>query len=276
MRLTLGLCILTLCACGDSSPQDLTVTHASGTFWITHAMSFGGPEVVVRGRFTDQGFDVPPGEPEQYADVPLDTCTFAEVTVTPDTRPPATFLDAGAEITLDGPGGPMIVDRGEILLEPWYVAYLPASVYTPGATYTLSIPGGADVGASEVAWTAPSALDVTVPPFNEGDATVEVDRAQDLALAWSSPGSADHVVVRLGQSAGSTTRSLLCRFADDGAATLPAAQLAAFTATPMNSEIPDGVIDIIKYTTRAFPVPGTDDPGYVVFQTGRLDWARFL
>lgn len=94
-----------------------------------------------------------------------------------------------------------------------------------GAAYDLVVYGGDMFEDSDVAGAVvtPTALVVTAPDLTGFD--FPLDRTRDLELAWE-PGDADHerVVVRLWDRDGVM---LTAHAADDGAYTIPAAELAA-------------------------------------------------
>lgn len=112
-------------------------------------------------------------------------------------RPPV-LLDAGAQLTLNGPNASNIaVPRGQdkAYSKTLYsgMAGIPGVPGIPGlggnpviaaGTYTLAGTGGSEVGAFQATITVPTPLDWT-----NANSITEVNRSQSLPLSWSGGGS---------------------------------------------------------------------------------------
>jgi hypothetical protein len=134
---------------------------------------------------------------------PVGTCTVTRVTASQDDltygRQPAVALDAGAQLTLNGPGASNVaVPRGQgnfylkELVAPG--GGLPGIPGIPGGsggasaiaagTYNLTGPGGTDIGAFNTSVTVPTPLDWT-----NKNSISNIDRSQNLNVTWTGGGS---------------------------------------------------------------------------------------
>lgn len=189
--------------------------------------------------FTNQGFDLGLEVIEQLAD---DTCIDFnnDIVLSPD----VVFLDAGATITISGPAG-------DLSLAPFsqeffiYTAGGDASLFTRGAGYTVTVPGGEGVDAFTTNITATSDLTLNSP--DPGAASVILDKSQPLTVAWTSTGGVDPIYVTLTQdnfSTEETIANVVCKFVDDGTASVPANFLTPLQASSNISL--DTVINVAK------------------------------
>lgn len=99
-----------------------------------------------------------------------------------------------------------------------------------GATYDLIAFGGEGGGdvILHAAVTAPSALTVSAPDV--ATSLAPLDRGRDLALAWEASGEAgDRVIIRVIDIYGQV---LVAHATDDGAFTIPAAEIGKLAAGP--------------------------------------------
>jgi hypothetical protein len=141
-----------------------------------------------------------------------------------------TFLNAGATLTSTGPGIPstpllpIAAPTG-----PVYIASVPAGTLVNGGTYTLTGPGGTQVGPFTATATIPTSL--IVPNLSS---LTSINRATPLTVNWTGTGF-DQIVIRIETAVltTATTRlvDLTCAVpAAPGTYTVPAAALAYLPA----------------------------------------------
>ncbi|GAB4355238.1 MAG: hypothetical protein Kow0060_06940 [Methylohalobius crimeensis] len=145
-----------------------------------------------------------------------------------------TFLDAGDSLTIAAPGGQTAsVPKEEIDLAQFgslinYRNELPPGVYQDSGTYTFFGPGGPDIGEFSTSLNAPAPLTVTSPDLS---GTGTLNTSDDLPVTWNGNGGQGVVNVFLSTSSTdfttfqTTTKTLHCRFADDGSGVVPASLL---------------------------------------------------
>lgn len=113
----------------------------------------------------------------------------------------------------------------------------------PASRYDLVVYGGADFDDQTVkdAVATPAALTVTAPDAAAFDFPLE--RAQDLEVTWDANGSAgDRVVIRVWDQFG---RQIAVHAADDGAFTVPAAELGKLAPGPVDLTVArEHVVDL--------------------------------
>ncbi len=158
--------------------------------------------------------------------------------------PPAcetSFLDAGPQLTFaSSKAGSVPVPQDANSASLGLLTYrtdLPESFFQSEATYTLSGPGGPDVGPFKTRLRI-APLSVTSPNLLSGTATLNPNAP--LEVRWNGQGGQGDVMVMLtavsinvdpnspGDSS-STTRILRCRFADDGNGTVPGNLISEFS-----------------------------------------------
>jgi uncharacterized protein (TIGR03437 family) len=156
----------------------------------------------------------------------------------------ATKLDAGAQLTLTGPNGTKTltrnatgtysVDLGTSISIPGLT--LPPGVTLPGSgpgyldpgTYTVTGPGGSNVGSFTARVTVPTPLTTNL------DSITTVSRGASLGITWTGGGSNEYVIVsgfsaRTNPTAGAT---FICtERASVGRLTVPAEILLAMPAS---------------------------------------------
>ena len=134
------------------------------------------------------------------------------------------ILDAGDFVDIAGPAGTLslpLVDPQD----PFYEATGPTSDYVSGGAYSATIDGGPDVKSQTLDITAPVDFSLDTPSFGAPLAL----GGTDLAITWTSAaaGGGDVFVAIEQESAGGEDLvDRVCRFADDGAAAIPSAELA--------------------------------------------------
>lgn len=134
------------------------------------------------------------------------------------------FQDAGDTVDLVTAGGTLTL---EALIPGIYINFGggDASLWSMGGTVSLEAPGGGGVSQFSRDFTFSGGMTLTSP---DPAANLDIDRTQDLVLAWTSSGSTDPIFVTIEQydfDADETTFYLSCKFDDDGSATLTPAQL---------------------------------------------------
>ena len=99
-------------------------------------------------------------------------------------NPPITIqgpLDAGAQVTLQGPNGAKNASLSSGQLNATVSAT--GNYLTPGA-YTVSAPGGKDVSTFSASITIPASATLTSPPLDAAS-PVSVTRSNGLTVTWS-------------------------------------------------------------------------------------------
>jgi hypothetical protein len=99
---------------------------------------------------------------------------------------PDVFLDAGAKLTLSGPGLPAgtTVPAVSTSIGPAYSLQLPAGKsFVDGGTYTLGGNGGTQVEGFSAQATLPNSFAVT-----NWDSITSIDRSQPLTITWTGTG----------------------------------------------------------------------------------------
>jgi hypothetical protein len=175
-----------------------------------------------------------------------------------------TSLDAGNTLHLIAPG--LVVRRlDQLVLNNGDLTYasgdLPASNYQAGKLYTVTGAGGPDIGPFSIDAVAPQLMSVTAP--NLASAQAEIDTSQPLTVSWNGNDGIGEVMVVLSASLSlEAPQEVICRFADDGQAQIPAALLARLqTALLQNSpELP--------------AIPGIDIPDSLLSPTISISISR--
>ena len=129
---------------------------------------------------------------------PAGTCIAAN-TVDLGGNPPFTFFaapDAGPSLTVSGPGGSRTLLKQAGPETTRYFTVLGPGDYLTNGAFTISGPGGADVGAFT------TAIDLTAPPVWTNQSSLStVNRANGLTVNWTG-GSPNTEVLLYGSSAG--------------------------------------------------------------------------
>ncbi|MBN2702199.1 MAG: hypothetical protein JXR29_12205 [Methylothermaceae bacterium] len=146
-----------------------------------------------------------------------------------------TFLDAGDPLTITAPDGQtasvpkQVVDLAQFgSLINYRPENGPPGVYQDSGTYTFSGPGGPDIGEFSTSLNAPAPLTVTSPDLS---GTGTLNTSTDLPVTWNGNGGQGVVNLFLSTSSTdfttfqTTTKTLHCRFADDGSGVVPASLL---------------------------------------------------
>lgn len=134
----------------------------------------------------------------------------------------------GARATLAARAFPDVVDLVSGLV--YTTRDVTTSALPTPARYRFVASGSEAIGPTVLEADAPPApLDVRVAGAPLGADPAAIARA-DLTLAWTPGAAADHVYVDLAGTDDPARERVRCAFADDGAATIPAAALPAGTS----------------------------------------------
>ena len=164
-----------------------------------------------------------------------------------------TNLDAGDGLTLTGPTGILDINRTPVLGTLFYTANVAdGSFFAADASFQLSGPGGPDVGAFDVALTAPGRV---LSPTLDWLSTV--DRNTDLNVDWTSEGGGA-VFIELTQGFGEGKVSWVCRFNDDSQGTFPFATLQHF-------DVGAADLQVYRFNSDWFDAQGLDAPVQTIF-----------
>jgi uncharacterized protein (TIGR03437 family) len=188
-----------------------------------------------------------------------------------------TPLDAGASLSIDGPGGKQSIAStstgiysavlGGVPLDMILTA-TPTPAYFSAGAYTLSGSGGSAVGSFSAQLTVP-----TDPTTNASSFTT-IDRTKDLTVTWSGAAPGDFVAISgtasvsagLGPIATSPGDAFLCIAPSSaGTFTVPSFVLEALPSTA--SEFADSYLLVGTQTPAVkFSASGLDD-GYVTYRS---------
>ena len=187
-----------------------------------------------------------------------------------------TGLDAGAAITVNGPNGSKQMTKSTQIAGTYSATFSGTGQppYLGAGSYTISGPGGADVGAFQASLTAGASLNWT----NQSSITT-VNRSQDLNITWTGGGTG--LVTINGDSVSGTGNAaiggvFICSApATAGQFTVPAAVLLALPVSSTQSvggvSIPSGFLFVGSSTTSSFTASGIDQ-GFASYtdSTGKL------
>jgi hypothetical protein len=176
-----------------------------------------------------------------------------------DPSAPDSFLDAGANIPVSGPGLTAGAVLGKLALPqgPIYNLTPAAGTLALGGTYTLNGTGGTQVGPFTIAATLPSSFAVT-----NWDTITAVNRASPLTINWAGSGF-DLVIIHVQglTSANSTNDNVAVSCAVQGSLgtyTIPSAALALLPATSVGllsvtvGAAGGGTVSAVSSTSQSF------------------------
>lgn len=170
----------------------------------------------------------------------------------------AVSLDAGPAITVTGPSGTRTIPRQTAGMVVDYSAKpfgasTPGNYYDPGH-YTVTGPGGKDVGAFSASTDVPST------PFvwtNVPDITVPLDRSQDLTITWTGGVPGTQVTVLGGSLVNGVNTGFLCAApVIAGHFTVPSYVL--LNLPPTGSSTAPGQLTVGNRSVSTFSAPGLD------------------
>ncbi len=186
----------------------------------------------------------------QYSAPPLGTCTVLTPPSTSDINPlPVNLLDAGTPLRINGPNGEKQMPRG---MGNAYAAMLGGGLPIPGAPpppplylsagrYTITGPGGANVGAFTANVDLPPALEWT----NRAQITT-VNRSEPLRITWSGGNPSREIGLILGLSTDSNATAagyFICVVPlAPGSFTIPAPILSSLPVSGSQSGISLGTL----------------------------------
>lgn len=181
-----------------------------------------------------------------------------------------TALDAGSAITVNGPNGSKQMTKSTQVAGTYsgtFVSGISQSSYLVPGSYSISGPGGADVGVFQASLTAGASLNWT----NQSSITT-VNRSQDLNITWTGGGTG--LVTIAGTSVAGTGNAAIgavftCTApASLGQFTVPAAVLLALPVSSTESSggisIPTGFLLVGSQTTSSFTASGIDQ-GFAIY-----------
>ncbi len=196
---------------------------------------------------------------QEFAGPYIGPCNVLDETYAAGAKEPTgadAFLDAGASLTISGPGAngpvtPVVSPTG-----PVYINKPSGFALTLGGSYTFSGSGGTQVGPFSVTASMPSSFAVS-----NLNALSSINRSQPLTVNWTGTGF-DEVIIRIQSDILTTTTThavaLTCAVpAAPGTYTIPAAALAYLL--PTNAA---GSIGQFSVTTA------TDNGGIVAAEAG--------
>jgi uncharacterized protein (TIGR03437 family) len=189
----------------------------------------------------------------------------------------AAALDAGPQLSVTGPAGARTIGKApgtNYYSEVWSTGGIPlpgvpsTDYLNPGA-YTVSGPGGADVGPFSVQITIPQLLNWT-----NRDQITAVSRSQPLNITWSG-GNANDLVMILGSSMAATPKVgavfyCLAR-ASAGQFTVPAHIVSALPPSGTEDGVPMGMVGVGSTSGNPARFTATGlDYGYLMYNTNAL------
>jgi len=209
---------------------------------------------------------------------PAGSCTvfqgagdFFETVNAPQGSTVSKALDGGTQFMVTGPNGPRAVSLigtggpiGSFL--PLY--QLPNTLFLSPGPYTVTGPGGADIGAINASLTMPPAF-----AWTNRDQTTNVKRSQPLALNWTG-GASGQTISILGASSDLPTNSSAAFFcvAPVGATsfTIPAEVLSALPASQSAAQKSKAAIFLIGSSDTPFTASGLQTAfGSAVYVLGK-------
>ena len=172
------------------------------------------------------------------------------------------WLDAGASIAVTGPAGNRSLAKTTVGSTVLYSSTLDANgAYLTAGQYTLTGPGGPDVGPFNVHMTLPQRVD-------QKEATRTVNRSAGVTVNWTGGDPTGFVQITGASSAGATPANLAtvvftCTArASDGSFTVPSIVLLALPASTTQSAggvlipIPGNIQRRQLFSTGNFPGGG--------------------
>ena len=187
-----------------------------------------------------------------------------------------TKLNAGAQLTITGPGGTRTIARDS--KTGFYSASLGTAqvipgVPTPGSTlfldpgaYTVTGPGGPDVGTFNARLTVPQPLVTNL------DSIATVSRGSSLAVTWTGGGANEYVYIGgfSGRTSPRATASFTCtERASVGRFTVPSEVLLAMPPSEVSQGAPIGALFVGSFPTNdatRFTATGLD-LGFIVYSS---------
>ena len=170
-------------------------------------------------------------------------------------RAPAAALDAGTQLTVNGPGGQQTspLASGEAALGSYLPLYsFPNQLFLAPGKYAVASKGGADVSAFSTNVTAPGVLNWT-----NRDQITTVPRGQSLILNWS--GAANQVsIVGVSSDLPTNSGAIFVCTAPPGATsfTVPAEVLSALPAARTVPLASKSVIYLVSSNVTTFTATG--------------------
>ncbi|HSR09504.1 MAG TPA: hypothetical protein VLM42_20395 [Bryobacteraceae bacterium] len=254
----------------QSGPPIIAGTGSAGA--ITFAGFSVGKLNMTSGSFPASGTtDIIGGQFASYStaewNLPYSAPTFGSCSVLTLNYPvggkdpsyPNSFLDAGANIPVSGPGLTAGTVLGKLGLPqgPIYNLTPAPGTLALGGTYTLTGTGGTQVGPFTIAATLPSSFAVT-----NWDTITSVNRASPLTVNWAGSGF-DLVIIHIQgfTSANSTNDNVAVSCAVQGSLgtyTIPSAALALLPATATGQILVSagtaagGTVSAVSSTSQSF------------------------
>lgn len=146
-----------------------------------------------------------------------DNCEVGQIPASSDPGPNLPYLDAGSQVVVGTPSGPIVLVRDAI---PNQIIYSAEGdhPHAPGGALTVGVPG-ADGGFPEMSVAGNAA-----PAFTFQEVPVSEDAASDILLTWDAPAVAGrttmNVSLRFAADATTPNRQIFCSLVDDGSYTI--------------------------------------------------------
>ena len=194
----------------------------------------------------------------------------------PGGPPPAVGLDAGATLTLTGPGGRTATMETPEESPGLYVGLLGGELplegfegqppFLDGGAYSLTGPGGSDVSAFSTNFNVP-------PPirWTNREQITSIQRGRTITVNWSG-GTANEVVLIAGGASDAATKTIggfICfERASAGSFTIPASATANLPATGDQASLEGagGLLGIVSLPLAGYPTfaAGGLDRGFIL------------
>jgi hypothetical protein len=167
-----------------------------------------------------------------------------------------TYLDAGTAITLNGPRGQKQLNKAGSPANS-YSAELGsgASLFLEAGNYTISGPGGADIGNFSTTYTIPAAL-----TWTNRDSITTVNRSQDLLVRWTGGDQSGYVTIS-GMSVGTSSGAMFTcsERTNAGQFSVPSVVLSALPPSTTSEGFPTGSLSLDSATqSKAINPSGCD------------------
>lgn len=177
-----------------------------------------------------------------------DNCEIGQIPASSEPVPGLPYIDAGAQVVVGTPGGPIVLVREAIPNQILYSAE-GSFAHTPGGALSVAVPG-ADGGFPEMTVAGNAA-----PAFTFQEVPVSEDVASDIVLTWDAPTVAGRTTmnVSLRYAADGTTlnRQIFCSLVDDGTYTID--RLLADGWHNAQNDVRDALFERVRIELQAEP-----------------------
>ena len=178
--------------------------------------------------------------------------------------PDSVILDAGPSLAVNGPGGPKTITKAQGIYSAQFASTIPGLPSTPlylaKGTYTVTGPGGVDVGPFTASLNVPDPL-----IWTNSSSISTVNRAAAQLITWSSGDPNGNVYITGFSITGTTSANytggqFICVERNSaGKFTIPSAVLMALPpSVNLGGGLAGGALSVIGSTVGTFKASGLD------------------